>query len=135
MAHVEFDGRTYNDDRIYVFYIAPCTEEIEAEYVHYRIYHNNPPAEYKWCLVTYRNTERYPVSRLDAFETKTGAQEYQKRVEPTTPLISLYARQSRMTYDEFVDWKNQQNFKEYDYKKMYLGGGENHTELITIKRG
>ena len=33
-------------------------------------------------------------------------------------------RKSEMTYDEFVDWKNQQAFKEYDYKKMYLAGGK-----------
>ena len=133
MANVEFNGRTYNDDRMYVFYIAPCTEEIEGEYVHYQIYHNNPPTEHKWCLVTYRNTERYPVSRLDAFDTKTEVQKYQRRVEPTTPLVSLGGEQSGMSYDRFVDWKNQQGLQEYDYKKMYLPGGENHMEMITIK--
>ena len=134
MENVEFNSRTYNDDRMYVFYIAPCTEEIEGEYVHYQIYHNNPPTEHKWCLVTYRNTERYPVSRLDAFDTKTEVQKYQRRVEPTTPLVSLGGEQSGMSYDRFVDWKNQQGLQEYDYKKMYLPGGENHREMITIKR-
>ena len=85
-------------------------------------------------MVTYRNTERYPVSRLDAFDTKTEVQKYQRRVEPTTPLVSLGGEQSGMSYDRFVDWKNQQGLQEYDYKKMYLPGGENHREMITIKR-
>jgi len=134
MANVEFNGRTYNDDRMYVFYIAPCKEEVYDEYINYDIYHNNPPAEHKWCLVTYRNVKRYPPSRVDAFSTREKAEEYQMIIEPTTPLVSLGGEQSRMSYDRFVDWKNQQGLQEYDYKKMYLPGGENHMETITIKR-
>ena len=73
-------------------------------------------------------------SRVDAFSAREKAEEYQMIIEPTTPLVSLGGEQSRMSYDRFVDWKNQQGLQEYDYKKMYLPGGENHMETITIKR-
>jgi hypothetical protein len=40
----------------------------------------------------------------------------------------------RMSYNEFVKWKEQQGFKEYNYKDMYLIGGEDHFEIMIVKR-
>jgi hypothetical protein len=39
-----------------------------------------------------------------------------------------------MSYNEFVKWKEQQGFKEYDYKKMYLTGGKGEMEIMVVKR-
>ena len=154
--NLEYEGHLYNDDRIFVLYIARCTEKkVKPGYLEYVIYHTNPPTKnknpktilstlinkfkaddqdvYMWGVVTYRNTARYPCMGVKAFYDKEAAQKYLIKVEPTTPLVSLNGRGSEMTYDDFVDWKNQQAFKEYDYKKMYLAGGENPSEIVIIK--
>ena len=122
---LEYEGHLYNDDRMFVLYIARCTEkEVEPGYLEHVIHHTNPPTNYMWGVVTYRNTARYPCIGVRAFNDKEDAQKYLRKVEPSTPLVSLNGRESEMTYDEFVDWKNQQAFKEYDYKKMYSAGGK-----------
>ena len=134
MANVELDGVVYNDNRMYVLYTVACTVDMDKENINYTIYHNNPPIEHKWCLVTYRNTARYPASRIDDFNTKEEITKYKERVETGVPLIGMQQPKIRMTYDEFTKWKKQQGFKEYDYKKMYLSGGENHFEMMLVKR-
>ena len=122
---LEYEGHLYNDDRMFVLYIARCTEKkVDPGYLEHVIHHTNPPANSMWCVVTYRNTARYPCIGVRAFIDKEAAQKYLRKVEPSTPLVSLDGRKSEMTYDEFLDWKNQQAFKEYDYKKMYLAGGK-----------
>ena len=50
------------------------------------------------------------------------------------PLIGMKQPKIRISYDEFVKWKEQQGFKEYNYKDMYLNGGENHFEIMVVKR-
>jgi len=122
----------YNDDRIYVLKISLCKcKNIQISSNNISIYEypsnqdqlrqsctSNSPPEYKWCLTTYRNTERYPATRVDSFDSKEDAEKYLRGVEPSTPLISLDGKGSEMTYDEFLNWKKQQGLKEYDINKL-----------------
>ncbi len=89
MSHYELNGEHYRDDRMFVLYLCKCTEKIQIEHISTTIYHKNPPQDAKWCLVTYRNVERYIAVRADTFETKQEAEQYIKSIEPTVPLVSL----------------------------------------------
>ena len=124
MHGIKFNCEYYRDDRMYVLYLCKCTEEIENANVATIIYHENPPPDSKWCLVTYKNVERYMAVRIDTFESKQEADEYLERIEPTVPLISLGGRSRNppLSYEEFTKWKSEQGFEEYDYKKMYTRG-------------
>lgn len=137
MNGIEFNGETYNDDRLFVLYISKCTVTItEDNMVETTIYHEKAPEANKWCLVTYRNVARYPAIRVDNFESFKAAEDYMKKVEPTVPLISLGGKSPSATlpYDQFLKWKAKNHFKEYDYKKMYLSGGVNPREVVYSKK-
>ena len=135
MASIEFNGLFYNDDRMYVLYIAPCTVEEDSESISYQIYHETPPAEHAWCIVTYRNTERYPSVKVNTFKTKLEAEKYKARVEPTCPLISLGGNGKKFNnYDMYLKWREQQDFQEYDYRKMYMPGGSNPSETMIVSK-
>ena len=34
----------------------------------------------------------------------------------------------------FVQWKEQQDFQEYDYRKMYMPGGSNPSETMIVSK-
>ena len=123
---VEHNGELYRDDRMYVFYVCECTINVEKEKTCYTIHHNNPPSEHKWCLVTFRNTERYPAIRADGFDSWNDAMAYSNNAEPTTPLVSLggHAPDKILPIDEYRDWKTKNAFQEYNYKKMYMPESE-----------
>jgi hypothetical protein len=78
----------------------------------------------------------YSAARVDHFETFTAAEDYTKRIEPTVPLISLGGQSPRrsLPYDEFLKWKSENNFKEYDYRKMYLPGGAGNRKEVMYSR-
>ena len=118
---IEFHGEKYRDDRMFVLYICRCTEEFDDEAVTTTIYHEESPENAKWCLVTYRNNERYTLYRADVFESFEEAELYQQEVEPTIPLISLggCSMTTPMSHKEFVVWKQNQGMEEYDYREMY----------------
>jgi len=132
MNEIEFKGEHYRDDRMYVLYVCRCTKEKQPNQVVTTIYHEDAPSDSKWCLVTYRNINRYTATRVDDFETEKEATAYMRQVEPQTPLISQGGRSRNPlpTYEEFVRWKKENKFEEYDYKKMYLPGGTNPQEII-----
>ena len=138
MTEQLFNGELYNDDRMFVLYVCKCLIVGEdATTITTTICHDSAPAEHKWCLVTYRNTARYPVHRVDHFDTEQLARSYQKRIEPTVPLISLGGKApvSPLDYDQFVEWKARNKFSEYDFRSMYTPGGHNHREtVISSKR-
>jgi TPR repeat protein len=136
MSNYELDGVHYRDDRMYVFYLCKCTEEIQEDYISTTVYHENAPQDAKWCLVTYRNVERYMASRSDVFETRQEAEQYMKHFEPATPLVSLggHPQKPLLEYNDYVEWKSDQGFEEYDYKLMYSQGITNRRECILRKR-
>jgi hypothetical protein len=136
MDLIEFNGEHYHDDRMYVLYLCKCTEKIQGDNIATTIYHESAPADAAWCLVTYRNVERYMAVRVDPFESKQAALEYMRGVEPTMPLISLGGSSPvhPLNYDDFVQWKKDNDLKEYDYKSMYLPGTANPMEVMFRQR-
>ena len=132
MDKIEFNGEIYNDDRMFVLYICKCTVCIKDETIETIIHHETAPDDHKWCLVTYKNVPRYMPTRVDHFDSENEAIAYMKKVEPEVPLVSLGGKSPNtpLPYDEFVRWKEENNFKEYDYKKMYLPGGTNPSEMV-----
>ncbi len=136
MTGIEFDGEIYNDDRLFVLHISKCTVRIaEDDVTETTIYHEEAPRVVKWCVVTYRNVERYPAIRVDHFESFKAAEDYMKEVEPTVPLISLGGKSPKnpLPYDQFLKWKSENHLKEYDHRKMYQTGGANPKEVIFSK--
>lgn len=131
----EFNGEKYFDDRIYVLYLCKGTVEIEPGFdgsVWTTIYHQEAPKDYVWCVVTYKNSPRYPLYRIDSFHKKEDAILYMKEIEPKTPLISLGGNSPKeiLSYEDYVLWKMTNSFKDYDWKSLYTSGGTNAQESI-----
>lgn len=132
-----FQGREYNDDRLYVLYLCKGSVKKQVQpdgttMLCTTVYHENPPEDFIWCLVTYRNDPRYLATRVDRFHTQIDAVQYMQSVEPLMPLISLGGKspQQPLSYKEYLSWKEANGFKEYDYKSMYKPGGTNPCEHI-----
>ena len=132
---IQFEGQEYFDDRLFVLYL--CAGKVEIEEgeegaVWTTIYHENPPAEYLWCVVTYRNCKRYPLYRVDSFHNKEDAIAYIKQIEPETPLISLSGKppQNPLPYEKYLEWKKNNNLKDYDWKSLYSADGTTASERI-----
>ena len=136
MAPHHFQGEAYNDDRIYVLHIARCSVAPGPDDTTVTtIYHGNIPDDALWCLVTYRNTARYPATRVDHFDSQAEARSYLERVEPTVPRVSLGGRSpdDPLAFDAWNDWKVANGLKEYDYQTMYSPGGSNPSETLISK--
>ena len=121
MSGIEFEGKIYNDDRMFVLYLCKCSVRIEGNLVTTTIYHEKAPSEHDWALVTYKNVARYEACRIDRFKTVDAAKAYMETVEPLVPLISLGGRPSEepLTCPEFQEWKKRNNLKDYDYKIIF----------------
>ena len=137
-----FKGLDYRDDRLFVLYVAKCyLAPPEKGMAHTTIFHEEPhsppsPGDKElWCVITYRNVERYPISRLAHFSSKSLAETYLKNTEPTTPLISLEGKalSPRPTLEEWAGLKKKFGWKEYDYRLMYLPGGRNPSEAFVME--
>lgn len=122
----------YYDDRLFVLYVCLGTVEIEDELVTTTIYHENPPFDAKWCLVTYRNCENYPAFSVVHFQDSADAITYMRLIEPTTPLVSSQGQTVTppVSYDAYSQWKIDEHLEEYDYRKCYRPGGANAIEMI-----
>jgi len=68
-----YEGMAYNDDRLFILDIAISEKDCRNF----------------WVVVTRRNHQGLPPIRVDEFRSKEEAVEYIKKIEPTTPLISL----------------------------------------------
>jgi hypothetical protein len=132
MAMIEFNGEYYHDDRMFVLYLCKGKREVHHDHIYTTIYHENPPLDALWYLVTYRNVKRYMAVRVDSFKSKEEAVKYMRKVEPIVPRISLYGRPPirPLEYNEFAKWKHDNDLKEYDYKSIYSEGGKNHHEVM-----
>jgi hypothetical protein len=121
---MNFQGQEYYDDRMFVLYLVPGLVEEDSQFVRTIIYHNNPPENHVWCVVTYRNYGRYPLFRIDSFHKKVDALDYQRLIEPQTPLISLGGRIPNpiLSFEEYQNWKKENNMKDYQWEKLYTGG-------------
>ena len=130
---IKYDGQSYYDDRLFVIYLCKGKVEVAPDgIIVTTIYHEQTPDDYVWCVVTYRNCGRYPLHSVISFYKKDDAIKYISNIEPETPLISLDGKSpaSVVPYDEYVSWKQRNNFKEYDWKSLYIAGGTNASERI-----
>ncbi len=136
MPSISFQGEFYNDDRMFVLYVCKCTlADGDADTVATTIYHDSAPAGHNWCIVTYRNTARYPAVRVDHFDSLDQARAFFEQVEPTGPLISLggISPSIPLSYDKYVEWKVENQLKEFEYTSMYFPGGKNNREILITK--
>ncbi|OGM99141.1 MAG: hypothetical protein A2649_02010 [Candidatus Yanofskybacteria bacterium RIFCSPHIGHO2_01_FULL_41_26] len=130
---IKFQGHEYFDDRLFVLYLCKGKVDPESEgLIATTIYHDSAPEEYIWCVVTYRNYNRYPLYRIDSFYNKDDAIAYIKTIEPETPLISLGGKppQKPLSYEDYVAWKKKNNLRDYDWKSLYTDGGSSAREII-----
>jgi len=74
--NIKYEGKIYRDDRIFVMNLSKGKVEINNEIFN------------KFILVTYRNSVELVATRADHFDTKEDAENYIKKVEHETPLIS-----------------------------------------------
>lgn len=58
MSTVEFDGVTYNDDRMFILYICKCTIEEDANSISTIIHYQEVPVNYIWSVATFRYSGR-----------------------------------------------------------------------------
>jgi hypothetical protein len=132
---IEFQGQRYFDDRMFVLYLCKGTVEIEPDndgVVWTKIYHEKAPDNHIWCVVTYRNCNRYPLYRVDSFYEKKVAEKYIREIEPETLLISLGGEPPTLplAYEDYSDWKQKNGLKDYDWKSLYFTDGTNASESI-----
>jgi hypothetical protein len=116
-----FDGRVFNDDRMFVLYL--CRGEVNevGKMINVSIHHEEVKVHYHWCMVTYWNTPAYEANRIDVFPSESVAIDWLKDAEPRTPLISLggIAPSNVLSYDEYEQWKKDLGYKDYEYGQLY----------------
>lgn len=130
---IKFQDQNYFDDRLFVLYLCKGKVEIEPDGVAITtIYHEQEPIDFVWCVATYKNCIRYPLYRVDSFYKKEVAIEYIKKIEPETPLISLDGKSPAkpFSYEEYLKWKKDNDFKDYNWQELYTPGGSNASERI-----
>lgn len=130
---MEFAGEMYNDDRLFVLYVCRGTRrELANGAIESKIYHDEPPADSNWCVVTFRNTPRYKAFRVDHFGTLDEAEAYRRFNEPLTPRISLggMSPSPPLSYAAYSEWKHTEALREYDHRLLFRGGMDRR-EIIT----
>jgi hypothetical protein len=133
IQRLSFQGQDYFDDRLFVLYLCKATLETQDDgVVVTTIYHEQAPTVHVWCVVTYRNCDRYPMFSIRHFATSDSAVAYLQQVEPETPLISLHGSSPTkpVSYQEYCAWKTKNNLGEYDFSKLFTPGGTNAREAI-----
>ena|ERR1700688_1251914 len=130
---ITFNGVLYFDDRLFILHLCRGRIENNADgTVNTTIFHEGEDDDLIWCLATYRNHAGYPLVSLNHFETKNDALKYISVVEPTVPLIKLNGQSPNppLSYDNHLKWKRSEGLLDYDYRKVYSPGGDNHRELV-----
>jgi hypothetical protein len=122
---------------MFVVYVCPCTVEARSDgIVETTIYHEKPPKDHKWCLVTFKNTPDYPATRVDHFDSLPDAQEYFRKVAPGVPLVSLggHSPYPPIDFETFQSWQSANGLEDYDFRKVFQPGGENAREVIFTRK-
>ena len=136
MTEALFRDEQYRDDRMFVTHVCKCTVRKDPDgTITTSIHHEEAPPNHIWCVVTYRNTRRYPIFRVNHFASASDAHEYLMCVEPQTPLVSLDGQSpaTPLSYDQYVAWKVSNNWKEFDYTQVFSPGGSNPTEVVVTR--
>ncbi len=118
-------------------HIGRCMVVERADTIDTTIFHEAPPPDAVWCLITYRNTPTYPAYRVDHFETEEEAQRYLEKVVPDVPLVSTggASPRPRRSYPEYRDWERQNGLLPFDPLSMFSSGGYNARETVIQPRG
>lgn len=85
-----WQGKTYHDDRLFILDLQRATKNGQSV----------------WAITTRYNVQGFPPRRVDDFNTKEEAIRYLKKVEPSTPLISLGGKSPfpEPSYEEYLTW-------------------------------
>lgn len=100
MKQSEFEGARYRDDRMYVMKLV--TDFInESDGAIVALSANGP-----LVLVTYRNVEGLPATRVGEFASLGAAIDYIKDVEPSCPRVSLGGQTPipPLNWSQHLDW-------------------------------
>lgn len=132
MNEYYFNGKKYNDDRMFVLFVAKCTRSEDDEFIITEIHHAANSSNGKWCVVTFRNVERYSAYRVDHFNSEQEAKNYLEKIEPETPLISLDGQSPKnpLAFNVYTEWKKNNQFKDYNYREMFEKHHENGIEYF-----
>ena len=130
---IKYQDEEYFDDRLFVLHLCKSTVKIQQDgIVATTVYHEDALSDHLWCIVSYRNCNRYPIFSVDSFHRKDDAVSYLQNIEPSTPLISLNGNspQHPLSYEDYCLWKKKNAFNEYDYKPFFSSDGANPREVI-----
>ena len=131
---LKFQDQEYFDDRLFVLYLCKGIVNFTSDgFVDTTIYHEQSPPESIWCVVTYRNSNRYPLFSVTHFRKREDAVSYIKTIEPTTPLVCLNGKspETPFSYEEYLLWKNENNMLDYNWESLYSEDGKNAQEVVT----
>ena len=90
-----YEGRAYNDDRVFILDLV-LTEKDCCTF---------------WAVVTRRNHEGFPPFKVDKFSSKEEALTFIRKIEPTTPLISLGGKspEKPLSYEDYCNKLKEKN--------------------------
>ena len=114
MTTTSHDGRSYNDDRLFILDLVRAKTGTGET----------------WAVVTRRNCEGLPPFRVDDCKSESDAIAFIKRLEPTTPLVSLRGRSPAvpLRYDEYCLWLKAQGVT--SSLDLYEANKGRHREII-----
>lgn len=131
---IQRDKPTYNDDRMFVLYVCPCTLESNPAkgVTKVILHHEGRPEGHLWAVATFRNVFRYPIYRVDEFQTFDEAENYRREVEPRVPLASLggQAMPVVLSYEEWERWKQIRGMREFDHRTVFTDGVASPCDVI-----
>ena len=130
--NIKFQDEIYRDDRIFVMNLSKGKVEI-----------NNVTFQ-KFILVTYRNSVKLVATRANHFDTKEDAENYIKKVEQESPLISQNGQSLPVpnNVDAWEFWSNwlkinnlnsaMSGYQKLSYKYNLEGGSFVKDNYITL---
>tara|TARA_B100000780_G_scaffold74753_1_gene50264 strand:+ start:1064 stop:1759 length:696 start_codon:yes stop_codon:yes gene_type:complete len=118
MRVIEYKGKDYRDDRIFVINLS----------------HGKEGEVPKWILSTYRNTVHIKVYKTNCFDNKEEAVNYLKSIEYEVPLISNHGNPLEIPKDIENKWEY---FNEWLKKRNLFSAilGKQHCNFDRDKRG
>ena len=121
MATLDLDGEHFLDNRLYLMHVARCTvsvnDGVRATTVHFA----DAPPGHQWCVLTRRNTAKWPPIRINHFPTEEAAVDFLRHIEPLTPLISLAGKSPArpLSYAAYCEWKRINRLANFDWTWLF----------------
>jgi tetratricopeptide (TPR) repeat protein len=143
MSQTLFNGKLYNDDRMFVLCVLPCYASLTGSFRIVSVLHDGPPEEcrdllkeHSWCVATYVNTQEYPPSRVDVFNFELEAKKYCDSIEPEVPLVSHGGQRftPKLSPREFSELKAEKQWMNFDASKVFPPSLKNRQESFYEER-